>query len=343
MLKPKKLKKSHFAFIIITSIILLLVISLTIGSIRTSGSTSASPTKAVPIKTNDNNDNFKQMSAGQDISYKGQNLSYSSPHRSDNYITIIINLFNPHDESSETVHAKPVHTSVDQQNSLAYPDKQAIVNSASVSEKGYIPGTVTVQMPGNATQQVFPIMYVGPNAGGLVGDNRTGSYNASLSFGLANTSNGTQGSLVLLNGISPGASNGSEATYFTINSTININGTNILLTSDNITTIDQFYTYNNSIMSGQTMWHQTQVSGNSVSLSVDVSWQSPQNDFRLIIYTPDRQTLGPYNDNSDGKMDDQIYLNVTSPDGVPDGTWSYKLTDLGNAIKDEYSIRTWQQ
>ena len=135
--------------------------------------------------------------------------------------------------------------------------------------------------------------------------------------------------------------------------TVNVTGRNSTLTgpeipvpgnqtdSYNETTIALFYSYNNSIVPGQTIWHQSQIVGNPASLNIDVGWQDPQDDLELFIYTADGQMLGPYNDSADGRRDSQIYLDVINPNGVVDGTWYFKLTDKGNVSNEEYFIRTW--
>lgn len=99
--------------------------------------------------------------------------------------------------------------------------------------------------------------------------------------------------------------------------------------------------YNNQINEGQTVWHETEISGKSTTMSVDLKWKSTSDDLRLMIYTPDNKVLGPYTDDSDGTDDSRIYLNVTNPDGVAAGTWSFKVTGVDVASNDSYYLRAW--
>jgi hypothetical protein len=335
----------------------------TAGAIKIMGLTANMADALAPVTIQDQINGYPPgpVLAGQGIFYKQnyvQNIVYGPDNGSDGYTTVIVDL------SGENG-TEPVFQMTQTQtraSGMAVQTQKVIVRSSgsyengittnadipgpmimamgSASGAGYISGSIIVQMQGESPQ-AFPVAFAGPDPEFLAWNNQTGSYNLSLSFGLANASDGTQGGLVLLTG-SPDSSNGSVVPYFTINGQINVTGSNVQPLSDNATAEDEFDTYNNSIASGQTEWHQSQVTGNSTSLNVDVRWQNPQDDFRLMIYTPDGQTLGPYYDNSDGATDSQIYLNVANPDGVADGTWSYKLTDLGPAENDNYSIRTWE-
>lgn len=99
--------------------------------------------------------------------------------------------------------------------------------------------------------------------------------------------------------------------------------------------------YNDQISEGQTVWHSADITGSSTTLSVDLKWKSTSDDLRLMIYTPDNKVLGPYYDDSDGTDDSRIYLNVTNPDGVAAGTWSFKVTGVDVASNDSYYLRAW--
>ena len=131
--------------------------------------------------------------------------------------------------------------------------------------------------------------------------------------------------------------NNSSDAFFTFNGEIMI--TNPVLQSS-LTTGSPGDQYNNSITSGQTVWHQAVVSGQRTSLNFDLKWQNAQDDLRLTVYTPDGHVLGPYTDSSDGTKDGRINMEIDNPSGVADGTWSFKVTDVGVTGKDEYYIRT---
>jgi hypothetical protein len=100
-------------------------------------------------------------------------------------------------------------------------------------------------------------------------------------------------------------------------------------------------TYNNEISAGQTNWHSASV-GNAVkSVNVDLKWRNPDGKLRLVVYTPDGKVLGPYYDDSDGKTDGRINLNIANPSGVASGEWHLKVTDMATLGNNDYYVRTY--
>jgi hypothetical protein len=100
--------------------------------------------------------------------------------------------------------------------------------------------------------------------------------------------------------------------------------------------------YNDHISQGQTVWHQQDVTGSSTTLNVSLKWQKADDSLRLMIYTPDGHVLGPYYDNSDNKVNNEINLTVTNPDGVASGSWSFKVTGMNVSSNQEgYYLRAW--
>ncbi len=99
--------------------------------------------------------------------------------------------------------------------------------------------------------------------------------------------------------------------------------------------------YTNEITTGETRWHQAAVTGESTSFNFDLKWNNPNDSLRLMVYTPDGHVLGPYTDASDGKADGRISMEVDNSDGVAAGDWLFKVTGTSVSGKDEYYIRTW--
>lgn len=102
-------------------------------------------------------------------------------------------------------------------------------------------------------------------------------------------------------------------------------------------------TYDNQISPGETKWHSASVGDAVESVNFDVKWADPDSKIRLMIYTPDGKVLGPYYDDSDGKTDGRINLNVANPMGVAAGEWHLKVTseDTDLLRSDYYYVKTY--
>jgi hypothetical protein len=108
-----------------------------------------------------------------------------------------------------------------------------------------------------------------------------------------------------------------------------------------VTANEENGTYNNHIAAGQTNWHSASVSEAVKSLNVDLKWSNPDGKLRLMVYTPDGKVLGPYYDDSDGKTDGRINLNIANPSGVASGEWHLKVTDIDDMGSDDYYVKTY--
>ena len=125
---------------------------------------------------------------------------------------------------------------------------------------------------------------------------------------------------------------------FIFHSVINI--TNPIL-SEPTPLVVQADEYNDQISQGQTTYHQQDITGSSTTLNVSLKWQTANDSLRLMIYTPDGHVLGPYYDNYDGKVNGEINLTVTNPDGVASGSWSFKVTGMNVTGQEGYYLRAW--
>ena len=179
----------------------------------------------------------------------------------------------------------------------------------------HIEGRMIIQRPGSDAPSMFPVKFFRHQMPAMAGKAATVSY-------LADTT------------IAMGDDGGSYLTF---------NG-EILVVNDSL----QFNTnalpdegYNNEITTGQTVWHQAQVSGESTAFNFDLKWNNPGDDLRLMVYTPDGHVLGPYADVSDGRTDGRINMEIDNPGGIADGAWLFKVTGTNVTGKDEYYIRTW--
>ncbi len=99
--------------------------------------------------------------------------------------------------------------------------------------------------------------------------------------------------------------------------------------------------YNNEISGGQTNWHKVDLSNAVKSFNIDLKWQNVNDSLRLLLYSPDGKILGPYYDDSDGKIDGRINLNIANPSGVASGEWQLKVTDMSTLGTDDYYVKTY--
>ncbi|HTY91347.1 MAG TPA: hypothetical protein VMC84_09240 [Methanocella sp.] len=132
-----------------------------------------------------------------------------------------------------------------------------------------------------------------------------------------------------------------DATYRLNNTEMSFKGEIQLLNDTIVQTDVSSGLYDNEIAPGQTNWHQVYVSGSPASLSFELKWNNTDDRMRIVVYTPDGKTLGPYYDNSDGTVDNTINMVINNPSGVANGPWSFKVTDTGVTGKDEYYLKTW--
>jgi hypothetical protein len=229
-----------------------------------------------------------------------------------------------------------------------------------VSANSTIGGNIIVQLKGANASQVFPVQFVKSAVTGNATGQVVNTYNADVSYYLINGSAGISSGFAMSSMDSHNSTIStsygdsrmsstlvsyasadpaiSEEAYFTFTGKINVTELDAEPVVPVVTEDEQ---YDNEIKGGQTLWNQAQVSGGSTSLNVDLKWQNPQDDLRLMVYGPNGQVLGPYEDNSDGRPDGQIYMELDNPKGIADGTWSFKVTDTSATGSNRYSIRTW--
>jgi hypothetical protein len=79
-----------------------------------------------------------------------------------------------------------------------------------------------------------------------------------------------------------------------------------------------------SITQGQTIYFSKYVAPGTTGLVPDLNWGDPSDSLTLLISAPD-QTLGPYNDASDGIVNGRIYLYISKPSGIAPGTWEFRV------------------
>jgi hypothetical protein len=179
----------------------------------------------------------------------------------------------------------------------------------------YIEGRMLVKTGGNGTIEAFPVKFMkrAPMEGAF--RPYMDSYRANMAVKL----------------------NGSESTSFTFDSEIFVLNQSL---NNDISGLQESL-YDSEISAGQTVWHQAQVTGAPTAFNFDLKWNDTTTSMRLVVYTPDGHVLGPYYDDSDGTTDGRINMEIDNSGGVASGTWSFKVTDTGVTGKDEYYLRTW--
>jgi hypothetical protein len=140
---------------------------------------------------------------------------------------------------------------------------------------------------------------------------------------------------------------GSDRVHYIADTAFDVDGAQlsfkgeVQLLSDTVVTGEIADIYNNEIMPGETNWHQAYVSGSPATFNFELKWNNSDDALRVVVYTPDGNELGPYYDDSDGVTDGCINMEISNPDGVANGAWSFKVTDTGVTGKDEYYLKTW--
>lgn len=66
---------------------------------------------------------------------------------------------------------------------------------------------------------------------------------------------------------------------------------------------------------------------------IDLSWNNLNNSHLVTIYPPE-ETLGPFQNIDDGKLDGRIYLEISSNSNLTPGTWHY-IVRSGNLDPEE--------
>lgn len=204
-----------------------------------------------------------------------------------------------------------------------------------VHNDSFIRGMMILQRPGE-DQRVFPVEWVKTSPGIMSNGVMTASFVSDMVFPL-----GMAGGMAYHPPENYRLAEGEFQFHSVINITQPLISTSLPDPVSLMNASEDSSVYNNQINEGQTVWHETEISGKSTTMSVDLKWKSASDDLRLMIYTPDNKVLGPYTDDSDGTDDSRINLNVTNPDGVAEGAWSFKVTGVDVTSNDSYYLRAW--
>lgn len=98
--------------------------------------------------------------------------------------------------------------------------------------------------------------------------------------------------------------------------------------------------YTSAVEAGDDNWHTVNVGDAIDSMDVDLKWEDGDSDLRLMIFTPDGKVLGPYYDDADGNTDGRIYLNISNTEGLAAGEWYLKVTDTDPVGDTDYYVKT---
>ncbi len=72
---------------------------------------------------------------------------------------------------------------------------------------------------------------------------------------------------------------------------------------------------------------------------IDLDWKDKNRDLGLMVFAPD-STLGPYTDNSDGRKDGRIFLDIASRLNVTAGTWFFRVQN-SQMDRTPYTLNTY--
>lgn len=75
-----------------------------------------------------------------------------------------------------------------------------------------------------------------------------------------------------------------------------------------------------SIKEGELKSFHRRMPENLSRFTYDLLWEDAQDSLKLTIFAPDGM-MGPYYDDSDGKVNGRIYLQISRPDGIEPGDW----------------------
>jgi|GEM_PF-3159084 len=82
------------------------------------------------------------------------------------------------------------------------------------------------------------------------------------------------------------------------------------------------------------------VAADSPPILVDLNSGEPGDSFSLTIITPDG-TLGPFDDQSDGRVDGRIYLRIARPNGSTPGLWKFVVRSNQNILIGDIGHLPW--
>nr|WP_321498002.1 peptidase domain-containing protein [uncultured Methanolobus sp.] len=94
----------------------------------------------------------------------------------------------------------------------------------------------------------------------------------------------------------------------------------------------------NYITQGETNWHSTYVGTYTDTLTVDLNWGDTSDSLKLYVYSPSNELFGPYYDNSDGRKNGRIRVNIYNGNGIEQGTWMYRVYGYSVIGTEDYSI-----
>ncbi|MDO9324765.1 MAG: hypothetical protein Q7T80_07375 [Methanoregula sp.] len=82
------------------------------------------------------------------------------------------------------------------------------------------------------------------------------------------------------------------------------------------------------------------VSAETPYIIVSLYSGDPADPLSLTVITPDK-TLGPFYDNSDGRIDGRIDLRINNPDGMLPGFWKFQVHSYKNISSGSLENLSW--
>jgi len=91
---------------------------------------------------------------------------------------------------------------------------------------------------------------------------------------------------------------------------------------------------------GRSRYYLLDIASNTTCFWVDLVWSDPERPLTLTMYHPGG-VLGTYDDESDGKEDNRIYLRISNEAGIEEGNWFLKISGSRSFTTRNYSFMTY--
>jgi len=91
---------------------------------------------------------------------------------------------------------------------------------------------------------------------------------------------------------------------------------------------------------GRSRYYLLDIASNTTCFWVDLVWSDPERPLTLTMYHPGG-VLGTYDDKSDGREDNRIYLRISNDAGIEEGNWFLKISGSRSFTTRNYSFMTY--
>jgi len=91
---------------------------------------------------------------------------------------------------------------------------------------------------------------------------------------------------------------------------------------------------------GRSRYYLLDIASNTTCFWVDLVWSDPERPLTLTMYHPGG-VLGTYDDKSDDREDNRIYLRISNDAGIEEGNWFLKISGSRSFTTRNYSFMTY--